>query len=565
MKWPYVIVNQPDEVKHARRILLDRYGFYAQLSAVAVIICLQLVPLGRWIVKKATARSGAEYDAVPTADAAKRQKPNRRSWWISRTYQRGHWWLGDEVRIANCTLGRRDEWFFGGLWAAWLLFLCVNQTGTDYHHLTKRFGQIAVSQFPLQYLLATKRLNPVAFAFRTSHENVNRWHRVLGSITYTLALLHGAFYLNFYIQIGGLGRAFGRLVPVLGMLGFISMTLLSSTAMGVVRRWSYRVFVVTHLVVAFAMPFVIWFHVHHARTFMGEAGLVYVADVVWRFCATVKASAVVEFVPGTELIKVVAKVPQGKGRKFGGYPGGHAYLSLKGRWRAGLICNPFTVAAVGEETGELMFVIRRRDGPLSNRLAELAKTQATGTGVKLNVDGPYGVSAHFPNLAGPEFEQVLLVAGGVGATFILPLYEHILAENAAANVKLIWAVRDADEVSWPVLASGGGITDDARVELFVTSGCRGSSSSDVTEPGDIEMESLEKASGSSVRVKIPRYNHKRPDLQGVVGDAFQDESRGLVAVVVCGPAGMARDVRKAVGFWVEMGKDVWFHNESFGW
>jgi len=127
MKWPYEITNQPDDVKHARRITLDRYGFYAQLSAVAVIILLQVVPLGRWIVKVATAKR-AEYDAVPTADAAKTQKPNRQSW-LSRTYQRSTWWLGDEVRIVNCTLGRKDEWFFGALWAAWLLFLCINETG----------------------------------------------------------------------------------------------------------------------------------------------------------------------------------------------------------------------------------------------------------------------------------------------------------------------------------------------------------------------------------------------------------------------------------------------------
>ncbi len=71
----------------------------------------------------------------------------------------------------------------------------------DYLHLTKRFGAIAVSQFPIQYLLALKSLNPFAFVFQSSHEQVNRWHRVLGRLIYALLCMHAMLYLNYFIQM----------------------------------------------------------------------------------------------------------------------------------------------------------------------------------------------------------------------------------------------------------------------------------------------------------------------------------------------------------------------------
>ncbi|OIW27026.1 hypothetical protein CONLIGDRAFT_621163 [Coniochaeta ligniaria NRRL 30616] len=568
MQWPYHIVKLSAAEKHERRVSLDHIGLYAQFSAILIISCFLLARLAQWIILKATAstKRRADYDVVPTADTSTRRKatPSPRRW-LSTKLQQCLWWLGDEAAIGRHRIGRRDEWIFGGIWTSWLLFLCVAGTGEDYQHLTKRFGQVATSQFPLQYLLAAKRLNPVAFAFRTSHENINRWHRVLGYITYILALLHGAFYLNYYIQVGGLGHAFLRSVPVLGMLGLLGMTLLSTTALSVIRHYSYRIFIVTHLVIALAIPPIIWFHVHHARLYMGEALCIFLADVAARKLHTVKASAAIEPIPGTELIKIVAQVPPETLRNFRAYPASHAYLSITSRWRPGVIASPFTVAAVREEAGELTFVARLRAGPLTKTLERLTGVQSHGVGIGLSIEGPYGAARYFPNLAGPNFEKVLLVAGGVGATFILPLFESILTENPVANVKMVWAVRDVAEATWSTLATGRKSVDDDRVHLFVTSRSRESSSLDGSELGNIEMDRLEKAEVSISDLKIPVENLRRPDLQMIVDDVFQGGSHGRIAVVVCGPAQMARDVRKAVGFWIKLGRDVWFHDENFGW
>lgn len=102
--------------------------------------------------------------------------------------------------------------------------------------------------------------------------------------------------------------------------------------------------------------------------------------------------------------------------------------------------NPFTVASVNDETGPLTFIARRMRGSTTQSLARLAGVHWPDIKVALSPDGPYGAAAYFPDLS-PSFDKVLLVAGGVGATFIMPPYEHITNENPAARVQLVWAAR----------------------------------------------------------------------------------------------------------------------------
>ncbi|KAL8635984.1 MAG: hypothetical protein Q9228_006574, partial [Teloschistes exilis] len=66
----------------------------------------------------------------------------------------------------------------------------------------------------------------------------------------------------------------------------------------------------------------------------------------------------------------------------------------------------------------------------------------------------------------------------------------------------------------------------------------------------------------------------RPDFEEVVREFWDIGSAragaGAVpikaAVLVCGPAGMAAELRRAVGKYVRSGEvDVWWHDEQFGW
>ncbi|KAI0401420.1 ferric reductase like transmembrane component [Xylaria palmicola] len=574
MGWPYQFVDLDTAQKQARRRALDRYGLIAQLSTLLPVALVLLYRLARWVGARAAGSRRGTYAAVPGSPTSKRQRSNVLGSWSARARKVG-WWFGDDVVFLGWNWGPRDQIVAGVVWTIWLLVLCVVDTGKDYNHLSKRFGIVGVSQFPVQYLLSLKSLNPYALALKSSHEEVNRWHRVLGRVIYVFVTLHAAFYVNFYYQQNLLSEKITKLVPVLGFLLIMAMHLLYGTALSVVRQYSYRIFFITHLIVALAIPPVIYFHAHHASFYVWESLAVFLLDIAKRRFDTIVADTKVELVPGTNLLKVVGSIPVGKIDRFVKNPGTHIYLSIPAASRpekspvaaANLVFefsfNPFSVAAVDESTSELTLVARRHDGPMTRALEKLA---GNTSGVKLAFDGPYGCAKRFPNLAGPEFDRILLVAGGVGATFTLPLYHWILAENPAARVQMVWMARSAGDAAWSAPEEGKNIADDDNIRLFLTGGTPQGADGEVrlsSVEEDMELASLSLDLRRSAQTSVP--GDMRPNLQKVVDDVFRQGFEERVAVLVCGPDTMARELRSHVGVWVAKGRYVWWHNESFAW
>lgn len=570
MGWPYQIFALDAAQKQARRQSLDRHAAYAQLSALILIALVGLYRLGVWLVRRASPQRGA-YSAVPASPALKQRRRSVTGSFAS-TLRRIAWWLGDDVTFLGMNWGQRDQIIFGVGWTLWLVFLCVIGTGNDYLHLTKRFGIVALSQFPLQYLLALKSLNPIAFAFGSSHEQVNRWHRVLGWVIYILLLMHACLYLNFYVQEGILGERIVRLIPALGIASIIGMSLMNATALRVIRHYSYRVFFITHLTVAMLLPPAIFFHSHHGgRQYVIEALLVFLIDLIKRKLDTVTAPATLKLIPGTNLISIVASIPSSKASRFRKFPGMHVYLSIPAAARRSSVVspayllfefafNPFTIASVNEETGDLILVARRHKGPMTKTLGQFAEEALDGAKIPLSIEGPYGCATWFPNLAGPDFDRILLVAGGVGATFILPLYRLIANENPTARVQMVWAVRKASDATWPAVNISEGILDDENIQLYLTGNIL-ADTNDIPRLSE-ESEAVELTGDGLTDIG---QIHKRPDLRKIVDDVFRQGVEERVAVLVCGPEEMARELRSYVGVWVQKGRNVWWHNENFAW
>ncbi|OTA96554.1 hypothetical protein M434DRAFT_67336, partial [Hypoxylon sp. CO27-5] len=559
MGWPYQIFALDAAQKQARRQSLDRHAAYAQLSALIPIALVGLYRLVVWLVRRASPQRGA-YSAVPASPALKQRRRSVTGSCAS-TLRRIAWWLGDDVMFLGINWGQKDQIIF------------------DYLHLTKRFGIVALSQFPLQYLLALKSLNPIAFAFGSSHEQVNRWHRVLGWIVYILLLMHACLYLNFYIQEGILGERIVRLIPALGIASIVGMSLMNATALRFIRHYSYRVFFITHLTVAMLLPPAIFFHSHHGgRQYVIEALLVFLIDLAKRKFDTVTAPATLKLVPGTNLISIVASISTSKISRFRKYPGMHVYLSIPAAARRSSVVsaayllfefafNPFTIASVNEETGDLTLVARRHKGPMTKTLGQFAEEALDGAKIPLSIEGPYGCATWFPNLAGSDFDRVLLVAGGVGATFILPLYRYVSIlpslisnENPTARVQMVWAVRKASDATWPAVNISEGILDDENIQLYLTGNIL-SDTNDVSRLSE-ESEAVELTSDGFTDIG---QIHKRPDLRKIVDDVFRQGVEERVAVLVCGPEEMARELRSHVGVWVKKGRSVWWHNENFAW
>ncbi len=124
MAWPYHLVDLTEAQKHERRLLLDRYGVYAQLSALVPILFYQLYRLAVW-VSLARRRSKVKYSSVPSSPDLKHGRGSREGVLV-RKWRTAKWWLEGEVGEG---WGVRGLWVAGGLWGSWLGILCVMETG----------------------------------------------------------------------------------------------------------------------------------------------------------------------------------------------------------------------------------------------------------------------------------------------------------------------------------------------------------------------------------------------------------------------------------------------------
>lgn len=411
----------------------------------------------------------------------------------------------------------------------------------------------------------------------------------------------------------------GDVIAGLAAIGLLGMMI--GTALRPIRRLSYRLFFVLHVLVALFMPVLVLFHVKHsiaAKIFAIEALVVFVLDLAARKVGTVIADATVEAIPGTELVRVKASMPREKIKKFRAAPGGHVYLSLPPAAREGLLVpvsklvyeflyNPFTLASVDSKTNTVTLVAKIHQGPMTSALASFAykhKSTASSSSNKpdedtdslsktpLAIEGPYGLfPRRFADLVSGKVDRVLLVAGGVGATFVVPVYRALKGEAPSLPVRLVWAVRQAGEATW-ALAEGEAenVLGEEGVEVYITGAGAGDSSSG--EDANIVKGKGKNKGKAKVSVRVEKvgpadsqegvelthvvhdlqtgrslavgwHRRQRPDLKRIVDEVFTQGRRERVAVLVCGPHGMQRELRGSIGKWVAKGREVYWHAEAF--
>ncbi|KAG5957028.1 hypothetical protein E4U57_002081 [Claviceps arundinis] len=588
MAWPYGVAALTEEERQLRRETLDLYACIAHYSAFAPALIFLLYRISRYI-PRVTGRVSApgqqgRYAPVPGSPAVKAaQRRQGIATKLTTQWRSLMWRLGDDVYFAGSHWGQWDEWLLGALWTAWLLVLSIKGTRNDYFHLTKRLGAIAVSQLPIQYLLSLKSLNPFAWVFKSSHEHINRYHRVLGRIIYGLVLLHLILYNAYFIYAGIWLRRIFDFVVFCGLIASLGLHGLIATSTRIVRQLSYRLFFIMHVAVAVLMPVLLFFHAPSARLYIIEAVVVLVVDLAVRRVTTIHAPSTLETIPGTTLLKITSSLPAQSVAKFRATPGSHIYLSIPPSSRThtvpsskssvvDLLFNPFTVATADEQNGTISLVVRVRKGPLTTILSDFSSASATPASetstearkTTLAILGPYGtMTAQFNDLLQWCPDRVLLISGGVGATFTLPIYHALQSEVPSAKRHFIWTIRNLEDTTWAV-DHGKTILDDPNVHLFLTAG--------TTAPGD--SEDATSGNGGVELSILPRHidrgntsnlHRKRPDIQKIVDDTFDHNIGESVAVLVCGPAGMTRDVRSRVGAWAGQGRRIWWHSETFGW
>lgn len=574
-----------------RRHQLDLAGWHAWLSPVILLLSIYIY---RRILSPFIIGPLADYSRYSTTTSGGGSTTCR--------------YLGNLLRRVSWTLqstyirefGPLSVQMVGAMYLAWLLYLVFRDTGEDYMHLTKAFGHVAVSQLPWHYLLSVKSgsgaaarssfpgglVGLVGVATGLSHERVNAYHRLLGRMVHGLLGVHAVMYIRFFVGMGVMEKRIRDRDVRLGLAAFWTVNLLGLLSLPVVRRRVYyRGFYRSHVVLSAVLPVLVYWHVPYksVRWFAVQVGVIWLVAGLMRWKASETAIVRCEEVEGTDGQLVRVKLGVSKESALArGKPGQHVYVhrgSGSGRALEVKAKNPFTIVRVrdaagdGKEGMEVLLVVRNLGGPGTDWTAEMARTEETA---EVRVEGPYGEAGEYMEdmLSASAREAILLVAGGVGATYTIPIYMALFdsgrqSDGKRKKLKMIWLVRTLADAAWgiEILQSRNGDVE-VDVDVFITG-------LDGMVQGDREKVSAAAIPG----LKIHALG-RRPDINPVMDSFFETsavsavnelrserptDAADEVAVFVCGPPSLSNDVRKVVGRHViEKGRRVRWMEEVFG-
>lgn len=576
MGFPYRFVTLNDEQNLRRRQLLDTYGQFAQLSILLLPLTYQLCLGMRLLISRIWPSKSAQATKEHRSPVVSNFKQPT-SGYLTNLPTRIRWFLDEEVFEGWNT---RQEWLIASLWTMWLLVLVFKDTGDDYLHLTKRFGIVAASQLPLHYLLAAKSWSPIQYLTRMSHEELNPYHRLLGRILIAFFSVHAAMYLNFYIQLNLLLKRIQDRDVILGLMAITTFTLIGTTALAKIRTWNYRLFFYIHVILSASLLPILFFHVSHIRLYIIESLAVYLAVILQRNVSQATAEATIELIPSANLLAF--SIPLTKSLSSKTYtPGQHIYLGFPSLPQK-LRINPFSISNRNPHDDNKIVLVARVLSGTTAMLADCAAKQKT---TSLTLEGPYGAANYFPDLA--TYDRVLFVAGGVGATFTLPLYLDLLHRKAHGEhiptPKFVWSVRQVADARWGIkqLLEACGALPESFIAHTTRSDVDGrhseplarrtlseseaelSDSIELQERGRLLSDSSSPEDSASQAAQT--MQNGRPDYRAMIDEVFSYNGRERVAVLVCGPSGMGANVRREVARWVSRGRDVFWHGEEFGW
>ncbi|KAI1653320.1 ferric reductase NAD binding domain-containing protein [Daldinia decipiens] len=485
-----------------------------------------------------------------------------------------------------------------------VLFSFYNVNYSMATDLCARFGWMATGNMVLVVFLALKN-TPLAIFTAYSYERLNGLHQIAGYTTLVYTILHGSIYSAYFLNQGFVYVLQLDIVTAGIILGFA--LLFSVLAGAILRHFHYESFYVVHL--ALFIVIVVTMGLHRPnfdpdKTLYATViiGALWFSDRLIRFCRLVYNSinneATVYPLPngGT---RIVLKKPLLRAR-----PGKHCYVWLP-RIRT-FETHPFTIVA-----SEPMELIINTYSGFTRALHQYALNNP-GARLKVSVEGPYGT------LPDPmDFDRVVLVAGGSGATFTFGMAADMLArmsEDSKQRIDFIWAVKGHENLTWFTqqlqalsshvhapkvalklhitrMASASPTSRDDSIErrsASVTSTDinpssleKGADHSAISVPGSStatrdESDKDEKDIDATRHIEIPSTTtnttmlpiiHGRPDTAAEIRAAVESLDKDQrVLIAACGPSSLINIVRDIGASYIKVdGPAVEIHCEQFGW
>ncbi|EJD06301.1 uncharacterized protein FOMMEDRAFT_138344 [Fomitiporia mediterranea MF3/22] len=522
-----------------------------------------------------------------------------------------------------------------------LLFEFVNSWNLadmlDITYWANRAADLAVSQLAFILALSGKN-NIISLLTGISYEKLNIFHRSASRVVLLLIWTH--MWARW--KLGLTGDDSMKFVWLhCGIAANTCLTLLVILGTRQLRDRNYEFFLAVHIVLSVVFLIAASIHVTNDRKFLPY---VWSACIIWgldRFLRLVRvlrirylnskckgshAQATIKAL-SSDTVAVSMRIVQPSCSlfKFGWRPGQSAYLTVPAvtpwSWGVSIEAHPFTIASIdetverdgGEEDElEMKFIIRVRDG-FTRRLHGFAVSAGGSCAVSAFVDGPYGDP---PNVY--FYPNVVLVAGGSGVSFTLPLLLDLVRrarketpDTLCKKVKFVWYIRErihyeSMKAEFDAIQANLPANLEVEINVFVTGNTDDSLGVGVASlghcaekmtPGDVhheledstdsskeklelelpvaEDEKDEKSAGSGTgnanNNKIVHLEYGRP----VIAKTLEEEvivCEDSVAVCVSGPQTLIDDVRGALAKRsvagpmnvLRGGASVFLHVEHFG-
>ncbi|KAK4043806.1 ferric reductase like transmembrane component-domain-containing protein [Parachaetomium inaequale] len=441
-----------------------------------------------------------------------------------------------------------------------------------------------VSMVPL--IIFAGRNNPLIGLLNVSFDTYNLLHRWMGRISIIEVIIHFIAWAVVEVADDGWKGVQDKILNDRfigsGTVGVAAMAIILVLAFSPVRHAFYETFLNVHIILALIAFVCTWVHCISASVAGGLPQTPWILAIMALWLAERTArmlrlayanwstrgftEAIVETVPG-EACRVTMHLPRFVDVK----PGQHAYLRF-----AGVNCwenHPFSIA---------WFEHRYRDDdsvlPTTEKEKPRQPREAVGTTVSFIIGAHtgftrklYNTAARSPQgrpitmraaLEGPyaghhsldSYGHAVLFAGATGITHQISYLRHLIngynaGTAATRRVTLVWIVRDYEVLEWArpfmdKILKLPNRKEVLQIRLFVT---RPKTASQVV-------------SASTTVQMFPG----RPNIPMLLAKEV-GEQMGAMCVSVCGPGGLADDVRDAVRKVQAHRTVVDFVEESFTW
>jgi predicted ferric reductase len=460
-------------------------------------------------------------------------------------------------------------------------------------YVSDRTGIISLANFPLVWLFGMRN-DALMWITGWGFGTYNAFHRWVARVATLQAVVHSLGYTLMILESGGwieFLKYWTKHYFWNGELATIAMCALLVFSLYGIRRAHYEIFLVTHIVLSIVTLWSMYYHVEiftngEWNVFIWPCLAIWILDRVLRAGRIVafnrhfwNTKATVSYNPASNLVRMDI---DGSKNYISPQPGTYYYIHVLNDVLYAHQNHPFTLAYTSSSTARslstpqahnssrpsihrtmsdqssesdallspaaktsssnLVFLIRPYDG-FTSRLKSHCLLHPKK--LRVLIEGPYG---HSESLH--LFTNILFVVGGTGIAVPLSHLARILGPDShVQSVKIVWAVREHAFLS-SVLHDFSGLLGDERVNMEVH----------VTQDKEVVDEVL------GEDLKSVRVVTRRPDVNGAVQDAAQDAGQFGLAVVACGPAGMADQARKASVQMLKNGyRGVEYFEESFKW